>query len=314
MWHGAAAGGAWCHGRARPGSRRDPLAGRSRAGAGCRGIPAGQRRAGGPAPVAAAGVGGARGWRDHLGRGGWPAHPGRVGGRAGPARLPLVRAGSGLRGHLADRLRAEPAAAAARGRAPGRLRLGDGDHLRRERAVDVGAVRGRAAGRGLLLPAVPAPRPGSGAHRLGARGVGHRVLHRAGAGAGRGRARGRHAAGQRGRLRRGRHLRAARGDRAAGPALPAGAGGHQPAPGWCRTPGPAGGAQAGRRPGRAGGVPHPARQHQARLAQLRRSVRAGGGELAGRLRLPRLRDPGTGLPVRWSAAPGPCPAGSAWWR
>jgi hypothetical protein len=246
--------------------------------------------------VAAAGSGAARRGGDRLGRGGRPAHPGRVGGRAGPARFPLVRAGSGLRGDLPDRVRAQPPTAAAGGRAPGRFRLGDGDHLRRERAVDVGAVRGGAAGRGLLLPAVPAPGPGSGAHRLGTWGIGHRVLLGAGAGPGRGGTGGRHAAGQRGRLRRGRHLRAARGDRAAGSALSPGQGGHQPAAGLGRPPGPAGGAQAGDRPGRAGGIPHPAGQYQARLAQLRRSVRAGRGELAGRLRLPGLRHPGNRQP------------------
>ena len=169
----------------------------------------GPSAAGTAAPLAARCRGHPGRGRDGLAGRGQPAHAGRIARIAGQPRLPLVRARHRLRGRVADRLRAEPPPAAARRRAPGRFRLGDGDHLRRQRAVDVRAVRRRPAGRRLLLPAVPPPRPRPRAHRLGAGDLGDRVVLGAGAHPDRGCARRRGAAGHGGRFRRGRGVRAA---------------------------------------------------------------------------------------------------------
>ena len=102
-------------------------------------------------------------------------HPGRVADRADRPGLDLVRPRDLLRGRVADRVRAEPAAPAAGRWPPGQVRHGHGGHLRQQRAVHDHPVRGCGTRRGVLLPRVPPQGPRPGNHRLGAGRLGHHV-------------------------------------------------------------------------------------------------------------------------------------------
>ena len=252
--------------------------------------PAETRRAAAPVGPHRAGAAGRRGDR-HRGHPG-PARARAVAVRAGQPGPALVPAGHRLRVRLAGGVRAEPPAAAAGRRRSGQVQLGDGDHLRGERAVDVDTVRRGSAGRGLLLPAVPPPGAGPRGHRVGAGRLGHRIVLRDRDSPGGRRARGRRAGGERGGVPGRRRVRAARDHGDPRAALSQGQGRRQPRDRLGRRAGAADHPQARARSGRPGRVPRATGRHPAPLVPVRRGIRPGGGELAGRLRLPGLRHQG----------------------
>jgi hypothetical protein len=127
---------------------------------------------------------------------------GRIAARPDPPELGLVPARRRLGGRFAVELRAEQKAAHAGQRAAGAVRHGDGDHLRGERAVDLGAVRRGRTGHGLFLPPVPQARPRRRHDGVDAGGVGDLLHVRAGPPAGDRGARGLGVAGQCGRVSR----------------------------------------------------------------------------------------------------------------